>query len=656
MDRDVIANIKSLGLDMINKANSGHPGIVLSAAPILYTLYKYHLNINPNDPNWYNRDRFIMSAGHGSALLYATLFMCGYNLTLEDLKNFRTLNSKTPGHPEYGVTSGVECSTGPLGEGVATSVGIALGEKILESRIKKDNNTKIQEIIDFKTYVLVGDGDLMEGVSYEALSLAGTLCLNNLIILYDSNNMTLDGSTQNVFDEDIITRFKSMGFNTYKVDDGNNINKLNIEINKAKKSKKPSFIEIKTRLGYGSLIENTNKVHGTPLTEEDLNQLKDKLKISKEPFYVNETLRRDLIGFIASRVGDKYNTSKELYNKEISINLDTKYQDIKFYFINDIKYDLSEYHFENKKDLIDLRDVNKYVLNKISRNVYELVGGAADVNSSTKAYLDYGSDITKDNFYARNIWYGIREHAMGAISNGLALLNFRPFASNFLTFSDYLKPAIRMSALMNLKVIYIFTHDSVITGKDGPTHQPVEQLSSLRAIPNLTVYRPADLKEIIGCYQLILNSNNPSALIIARDKEERLKNTSAQETLKGGYVLYENEDSKATIISTGKDLITSYKIALTLDKLNIKVRVVSMPSIEVFLSQPKEYQDKILKNNKRIVIESASSFGWGRFTNYENIISISDFGKSASPQDVLKYLNFDLESILNKVIEIINKN
>ena len=654
MDSEVLANIKTLAIDMIKCANSGHPGIALSAAPILYALYKYHLNINPNDTEWFNRDRFIMSAGHGSSVLYSTLYMCGYLLKLEDLKNFRCLGSNTPGHPEYRITKGVECTTGPLGQGVATAVGIALGEKILEARIKKDSNSKIKNLIDFKTYVLVGDGDLMEGVSYEALSLAGTLSLNNLIVIYDSNNTTLDGSTKFVFEEDIHLRFKAMGFNTYKVSDGNNINQINIEINKAKKSKKPAFIEIKTHIGFGSLLQDTNKVHGTPLTDDDINQLKDKLKISKEPFYVNETLRGDLIGFIATRVGDKYNSSYDLYNKEIDNNLDTKYQDIKFYFKDNKKYDLSKYKWNI--ETTDMRDINKQALNIIARDITEIIGGSADLNSSTKAYLDFQDDITKDNFNSKNIWYGVREHAMGAITNGLALLKFIPFASTFLTFSDYLKPAIRMSALMNLKVIYIFTHDSIFIGKDGPTHQPVEQLVSLRALPNLTVYRPADLKEIVGCYQSILNNSNPSAIIIARDKEERLKNTSAQETLKGGYVLYENEDSKATIISTGKDLITSYKIALTLDKLNIKVRVVSMPSIEVFLSQPKEYQDKILKNNKRIVIESASSFGWGRFTNYENIISISDFGKSASPQDVLKYLNFDLESILNKVIEIINKN
>ena len=400
-EQKIVDTIRTLSIDMIHEANSGHPGIVLGAAPIMYSLYAHHLNIDPNFPNFFNRDRFVMSAGHGSALLYATLYLAGFPIELDDLKKFRQINSITPGHPEYGVTKGVECTTGPLGQGVATAVGIALGEKILDARIKKDSNSKMQKIIDFKTYVLVSDGDLMEGISYEALSLAGTLALNNLIIIYDSNNTTLDGSTKFVFEEDIHLRFKAMGFNTYKVNDGNSISQLNIEINKAKKSKKPSFIEVKTHIGYGSLLQDTNKVHGTPLTDDDINQLKDKLKISKEPFYVNETLRRDLIGFIASRVGDKYNSSYDLYNKEIDNKLDTKYQDIKFYFKDNIKYDLSKYKWDIDKS--DMRDINKLVLNKISREIMEIVGGSADLNSSTKAYLDYQDDITKNNFNSKNI-------------------------------------------------------------------------------------------------------------------------------------------------------------------------------------------------------------------------------------------------------------
>lgn len=655
MDREIIANIKSLALDMINNAKSGHPGIVLSAAPIIYSIYRNHLNINPINPNWYNRDRFVMSAGHGSALLYSTLYMAGYDLNIDDLKNFRTLNSKTPGHPEVVVTPGVECSTGPLGQGVATAVGMALGEKILNSK-KSKINKKEKSIIDFNVYVLVGDGDLMEGISYEACSLAGTLGLDNLIIIYDSNNMTLDGSTDNTFKENIHERFEAMGFDTFNVSDGNNLKQLNFQISRAKRSKRPAFIEVKTHLGYGSLLQDNNKVHGTPLTDEDLSQLKNKLNIKNEEFYVNEEAHRDFVGYIANRVGNYYNKSIEFFDNEIKPNFDTKYKDLKFYFDHNLTYDISNYDFHPLDSKKSLRDVNKYVLNKIANDVDAIIGGSADLNSSTKAYIDFGDDITKKNFNGKNIWYGIREHAMGAISNGLALLGFRPFATTFLTFSDYLKPSIRMSALMNLPVLYIFTHDSVSIGKDGPTHQPIEQLSTLRSIPNLNVYRPVDLKEIIGCYQSILiNPKSPSALIISRSEEIPLNNTSATNAIKGGYVIRDIDNSSATIIATGTEVVSALKIALALEKVNINIRVVSMPSVEIFLKQPLSYRNEVLGNNKKIVIEASSSFGWGRITNFENIISIDTFGASADEIDVLKSVDFDIQSLTERVVNIINK-
>lgn len=656
MDKDVIANIKTLALDMINEAKSGHPGIVLSSAPIIFSLYKYHLNINPIKPNWYNRDRFIMSAGHGSALLYATLYMAGYDLTLDDLKNFRQIGSKTPGHPEL-ITPGVECSTGPLGQGVATAVGVALGGKILNERLKIKEDKKEISPINFNTYVLVGDGDLMEGVSYEACSFAGTLGLDNLIILYDSNNMTLDGSTDNTFKENVRERFSAMGFDTYLVNDGNDLRKLNNEINKAKRSRKPAFIEVKTHLGYGSLLQDNNKVHGTPLLEDDIKQLKEKLNIPLTPFYVNENLKRDLVGFIAQRVGDNYNHSMEIYNNEINDKLDTTYKNFKFYFTKDNFYDISNINWRHLDGKKSLRDVNKYVLNELSNHIESLLGGSADLNSSTKAYLDFGDDIKSNSFYGKNIWYGIREHASGAISNGLALLGFIPFTSTFLSFCDYMKPAIRMSALMQLPVIYIFTHDSITIGQDGPTHQPIEQLDSLRSIPNLNVYRPLDLKEIIGCYQsILLHPNNPSALIISRSDEVKLANTSANHAMRGGYILKQEKGNlKATIIATGMDVITALEIALALEKNNIFIRVVSMPSTSIFDIQSNDYKKQILGSAKIIAIESSNSLAFCKYTNYENIINLHKFGTSAKASDVLKYMNFDKESILNKVITLITK-
>lgn len=648
MDRDTISNIKSLALDMINEAKSGHPGIVLSAAPIIYTLYKYHLNINPVNPTWYNRDRFIMSAGHGSALLYSLLFMCGYDLTIDDLKKFRTINSKTPGHPEYALDYGIETTTGVLGEGIATAVGIALGEKIISenSKINKKN------LIDFKTYVLVGDGDLMEGVNYEACSLAGTLNLNNLIVLYDSNKMSLDGSTDYTFTEDVAKRFEAMGFETFKVSDGNSIKQLNFEISKAKRSKKPAFVEIRTHLGYGSLLQDTSKVHGTPLTEEDLNQLKHKLSIPNESFYVNNELKSDLISFIANRVGYKYNESIKNYDKVIKPRLDKDLKNIRFYF-DESTYDISNADFKDIAKNKSLRDINKEVLNKITDKYPSIIGGSADLHSSTKTYIENGHDITKKDFKAKNIWYGVREHAEAAISNGLALLNFRPFASTFLTFADHMLPSIRMSAIMNLPVLYIFTHDSVSIGKDGITHEPIEQLSHLRDIPNLDVYRPADLKEIVGSYQAIMDRNKPSALIISRSDEIRLNSTSAKSVSLGGYVLEESDDFEATLVASGTEVATAIKLSYALKKNNINVRVVSMVSLELFLRQNKKYQDSVLKDKKVIAIESSTAIHYAKITDYNNIINITRFGASGDADDVLEYVDFDIASIYKKAYKII---
>ena len=648
MDRDTISNIKTLALDMINEAKSGHPGIVLSAAPIVYSLYKYHLNINPVNPTWYNRDRFIMSAGHGSVLLYSMLFMCGYNLTIDDLKNFRTLNSKTPGHPEYSLDSGVETTTGVLGEGIATAVGIALGGKILSEKSKVNKKS----LIDFKTYILVGDGDLMEGVNYEACSLAGTLNLNNLIILYDSNKMSLDGSTDHTFTEDVSKRFEAMGFETFKVSDGNSIKQLNFEISKAKRSKKPAFVEIRTHLGYGSLLQDNYKVHGTPLTEEDMNQLKHKLSIPNENFYVNEELKSDLISFIANRVGYKYNESIKNYDKVIKPKLDTKLKDIKFYF-DEATYDITNIDF---KDIIknqSLRDINSKVLNKVADKYPSIIGGSADLHSSTKTYIESAGDISRKNYKAKNIWYGVREHAQSAISNGLALLNFRPFTSTFLTFADHMLPSIRMSAIMNLPVLYIFTHDSVSIGKDGITHEPIEQLSHLRDIPNLDVYRPADLKEVVGSYQAILDRKKPSALIISRSDEMRLNQTSAKSVSLGGYVVEETDNYDATLVASGTEVATAIKLSYALKKNNINVRVVSMVSLELFLRQNKKYQNSVLKNKKIIAIESSTAIHYTKITDYKNIINITKFGASGDSEDVLKYVDFDIASIYKKVYNII---
>ena len=641
MEKDIIANLKTLSIDMINKAGSGHPGITLSAASIIYTVYANHMHININDPKWAGRDRFVMSAGHGSALLYATLYMCGF-LTLDDLKSFRQLNSKTPGHPEYNVTPGVDISTGPLGQGFASAVGMAIAEKHLQSLTE-------EELINYNIYVLCGDGDLMEGVSYEAASLAGTLKLNNLIVLYDSNRISLDGETNHTFTEDVLERFDALGWQVFSV--SSKVSEIDRAINKAKKSDLPVLIEVKTILGEGSLLANTNKIHGKPLTSEDISQLKQKLNIPEEEFYVNEEAVNYFKNKIMTRSSEKYLNYQKAYN-----DYETSHPDgylVKFIKgetninFNDMTIDFPQ--------MLATRDSNQIVMNYFSEKNPLLFGGSADLASSTKAYLNDEGDFGPNNYKGKNIWYGVREHAMGSISNGLALSGYLPFCSTFLTFSDYLKPAIRMSALMELPVVYIFTHDSINVGEDGPTHQPVEQLASLRSIPGLIVYRPADFNETVGSWQNILINKKPSAIILSRAKTYNFKATSNVMVKNGAYIVRrESGKLSAILIATGTEVELALKVAEDLKK-DYDIRVVSMPSVELFKKQNKEYQYEILPVGvKTFFIEAGSSFGLRDFVSSEKyLININEFGASGKPEDVLKKYNFDYDSIRKKIKELL---
>ncbi len=485
----IINQIRCLGIDMIHEASSGHPGIVLGAAPILYTLYAHHMNIDPEHPDYFNRDRFVMSAGHGSALLYSILYLAGF-ISLEDIKQFRQIDSITPGHPEVGVTPGVDCSTGPLGQGIATSVGMAMAEANLHARYP--------ELIDHYTYVLCGDGDLMEGISYEACSLAGTLKLNKLIVLFDSNNICLDGKVSDSFNENIAMRFISQGWNVLTVEDGNHYEAINKAIEEAKTSTdKPTIIQVKTVIGKYSLLEGTNKVHGSPLTEEDITQLKEKLDIRDIPFAISQNIVEEFQYILNSRCDhlydkfmEKLTTMEEDVQKEIS------------YFMNpNKKIEVKDLYYDAPESLLEsTRETSSKILNAIVPNSPYLIGGAADLFGANKTFIKEGGVFSSDNYLGKNIYYGVREHAMAAISNGLALSGFRPYLSTFLAFADYLKPSLRLSAMMNLSNIYIFSHDSISVGEDGPTHQPVEQLLMLRSLPNLDVFRPADANETIGSY------------------------------------------------------------------------------------------------------------------------------------------------------------
>jgi len=656
VDGKIIANIKTLGLDMIDKAGSGHPGIVLGAAPIIYTIFAKHMNINTTDDNWISRDRFVMSAGHGSALLYATMYMAGYDISIDDLKHFRRKGFKTPGHPELNVTPGVDISTGPLGEGIASAVGMALGEKIIKEKFILPSNSKIfadRNLVNYNVYVLCGDGDLMEGVNYEAASLAGTLNLDNLIVLYDSNNISLDGDTSNTFTENVLDRFKAMGWNTIKVVDGNSVNDIDKAISSAKRSGKPSIIEVKTVIGNGSMKAGTNSVHGKCLEKDDIANIKRTLGIPETPFYVDEEAKKSFAKQITERSNVKYELWARLYN-EYKNNIKLNETDVLDLYMKENPIDLFKYNWTfNLEEKMATRDSNNEILREIAKIVPNLIGGSADLGSSTKTYLTSEDDIKDDHYNGRNIWFGVRENGMGSILNGLALSGFKVYGSTFLCFSDFMKPAIRMSALMNLPVNYIFTHDSINVGQDGPTHQPIEQLAMLRSIPNLNVYRPADANEVLGSWNMMLNSKNPNALILSRQDDKNLSVTDGKKVSLGAYIVRrEIGQLHGIIIATGSEVQTSLLIANELyEKDGIDLRVVSMPCQELYLKQSEEYKKEILPMGyKTIVVEAGSSFGWYRFVyNEKYLMTIDKFGLSGTREEVLDYCDFTYDKILEKI-------
>lgn len=644
LDNKTVDNIRALGIDMINNANSGHPGIVLGAAPILYTLYAYHMKIDPKDDKWINRDRFVISNGHGSALLYSTLFMSGYNISLDDLKDFRKINSITPGHPEYNVTPGVDISTGALGQGIANAVGMAISERYLQEFFGK-------EIIDYNTYVLCGDGDLMEGISYEAMSLAGKLCLNKLIVLYDSNGISLDGDLDESFNENIAKRMEAMGWDIFVVNDSEDVNAINEAISKAKASDKPSLIEVKTVIGKYSINQGTNKVHGGALSTEDVSRIKQKLSLRDIPFSVSD----EAINAMQEQIKERNKQIKEEWEEKL-LNIN---EDMKQYISNleNIKtpVKLKELYYDfNEEQQEATRYSSGKIINSIASVFPLFMGGSADVAISTFASILEGESI-QNTFLDRNIHFGAREHAMGAIANGMATCGLTPFVSTFLSFSDYLKPAIRMSAMMNLPVIYIFTHDSISIGEDGPTHQPIEQLVSLRSIPNLDVYRPADVNETLGVYKNILETRKPSAVILGRNKVDILESTSVNETKNGAYIIQKEEKNlNAVIIATGEELHLALEVTKKLTEKGIGIRLVSMPSIECFLRQPEEYKESILPEGiKCFVIEASSSYSWHQFTKRQYLFTIDEFGKSGNKEDVMNKYGFNAKDIELKIEELL---
>ena len=648
--------IRVLSADAVQKANSGHPGLPLGAAAIGYELWANHMNHNPKNPNWENRDRFVLSGGHGSTLLYSLLHLFGYGLTLDDLKNFRQWGSKTPGHPEYGVTTGVEASTGPLGAGMAMAVGMAMAETHLAATFNKEG----YPVVDHYTYVLGGDGCMMEGINYEAFSLAGTLKLNKLIVLYDSNKISIEGNTDIAFTEDVPARFKAMGFKVLEVKDGNDISEIGKAIEEAKADKEgPSFIKINTKIGFGSPKEGTADVHGAPLGADNIIAMKKTLGWpSEEPF------------FVPDEVYENYKAKAEnLAKKEEEWNKLFKEYCEKF---PEMKTLWDEYKDETKADkLLDDEDFWSYdekadatrnlsgkVLNKLSAKLPTLFGGSADLAPSNKSYVNGAGDYSAENYAGRNVHFGVRELAMTGIGNGLMLHGLKAYVSTFFVFSDYVKPMARLASLMEIPLTFILTHDSIGVGEDGPTHEPIEQLAEFRAMPNFNVFRPADATETIAAwYSAVTSKETPTALVLTRQNLPQLAGSS-KEALKGGYVVADSskETPDAIIIASGSEVSLSIEAKEALAKEGVDVRVVSMPCMDIFEKQSLEYKEKVLPKavRARVAVEALSEFGWGKYVGLDGkTVCLDRFGASAPAGVLFKEFGFTVDNVVKAVKEVI---
>ena len=648
--------IRVLSADAVQKANSGHPGLPLGAAAIGYELWANHMNHNPKNPNWENRDRFVLSGGHGSTLLYSLLHLFGYGLTLDDLKNFRQWGSKTPGHPEYGVTTGVEASTGPLGAGMAMAVGMAMAETHLAAKFNKEG----YPVVDHYTYVLGGDGCMMEGINYEAFSLAGTLKLNKLIVLYDSNKISIEGNTDIAFTEDVPARFKAMGFKVLEVKDGNDISEIGKAIEEAKADKEgPSFIKINTKIGFGSPKEGTADVHGAPLGADNIIAMKKTLGWpSEEPF------------FVPDEVYENYKAKAEnLAKKEEEWSKLFKEYCEKF---PEMKTLWDEYKDETKADkLLDDEDFWSYdekadatrnlsgkVLNKLSAKLPTLFGGSADLAPSNKSYVNGAGDYSAENYAGRNVHFGVRELAMTGIGNGLVLHGLKAYVSTFFVFSDYVKPMARLASLMEIPLTFILTHDSIGVGEDGPTHEPIEQLAEFRAMPNFNVFRPADATETIAAwYSAVTSKETPTALVLTRQNLPQLAGSS-KEALKGGYVVADSskETPDAIIIASGSEVSLSIEAKEVLAKEGVDVRVVSMPCMDIFEKQSLEYKEKVLPKavRARVAVEALSEFGWGKYVGLDGkTVCLDRFGASAPAGVLFKEFGFTVDNVVKAVKEVI---
>lgn len=650
--------IRVLAADTVQKANSGHPGMPLGSAAMAYELWANHLTHNPKNPKWVNRDRFILSAGHASSLLYSLLHLFGYGLTIEDMKNFRQDNSLTPGHPEYGHTVGVEATTGPLGAGMGMAVGMAMAQAHMAATF----NTEDYNVIDHYTFVLGGDGCMEEGISSEAFSLAGTLGLSKLIVLYDSNNITIEGNTDLAFTEDVNKRMEAFGFQTLTVEDGNNLEEISKAIELAKVEKtKPSFITVKTKIAFGCPAkEGSESSHGSPLGEENVKALRDNLGWEEqEAFVIPQDVYDNFVqkakkgqeaednwNKLFKAYCEKYPEKKALWDKYFAVIDDEK-------LLNCDEF----WSYEDKPQAT--RSLSGNMINRLAKIMPNFWGGSADLGPSNKTVIKDGGSFSKNNYLGRNIHYGVREFAMAAIANGITLYGgTKTFVGTFFVFSDYLKPMARLAALMKIPVTYVLTHDSIGVGEDGPTHEPIEQLAMLRAMPNINVFRPADATETAAAwYSAITSKNTPTVLALSRQNLPQIEGSS-KEALKGGYIIAESIKAKpdAIIIASGSEVSLAVDAKKELMEKGFDIRVVSMPCMDIFEQQSDEYKEKILPQTveKRLVVEAGSSICWGKYLGFKGkSVTIDTFGASAPANVLFKKYGFTVENIVNKALSML---
>ena len=654
MSQKSVNAIKVLGVDAINKAKSGHPGVVMGAAPMAYSLFTKHLRVNPKKTDWINRDRFVLSAGHGSMLLYSLLHLSGFeDVSLEEVKNFRQWGSKTPGHPEFGHTKGIDATTGPLGQGISTAVGMALAERYLAAKYNKEG----YDLFDHYTYVICGDGDIMEGVASEASSFAAVQKLNKLVVLYDSNDICLDGETKDAFSENVRARYEAYGWNTLLVEDGANVEAVSAAIEQAKKSDKPTLIEVKTIIGAGSPNrQGTNGVHGAPLGDEETALFRKEIGWENEPFDIPADVYADFKANVADRGENEYAKWEKIY-ADYKVKFPELAKELEEALTReDIKHLSKEsFSFKNVGEAQATRNSSQDAINSVAAVLPTFFGGSADLSHSNMTFIK-GDGLQDDEHRTeRNVQFGVREFAMATVLNGLTLHGgVRVFGGTFFVFSDYLKAALRLSALQNLPVTYVFTHDSIAVGEDGPTHEPIEHLASLRTIPNTYVFRPADATETQAAWYLSQKTNDkPTSIVLTRQNLPILENSSFEKVAKGAYVVHETAaDFDTILIATGSEVALAIDVARELEKDGSKVRVVSMPSVELFEEQSKEYKEELLPLNvrRRVSLEMGNSALWYKYVGLDGLaIGIDKFGASAPANKVIEEYGFTVEAVVEKI-------